>query len=45
MQRNGTKFDRFFMVKKVKNRTTGVGVSTYEVGPDGFSLETLERIV
>lgn len=45
MSRNGTKFDRFFMVKKVKNRTTGVGVSTYEIDEDGFSLETLERIV
>ncbi|MGB1587007.1 MAG: RAD55 family ATPase [Thermoplasmatota archaeon] len=45
MQRNGTKFDRFFMVKKVKNRTTGVGVSTYEIDEEGFSLETLERIV
>lgn len=45
MTRKGTKFERFFMVKKVKNRTQGVGVSTYEVGATGFSLETLERIV
>ncbi len=45
MTRRGTKFERYFMVKKVKNRTTGVGVSTYEIGNDGFSLETLERIV
>ncbi len=45
MTRRGTKFERYFMVKKVKNRTTGVGVSTYEIDKDGFSLETLERIV
>lgn len=45
MTRRGTKFDRYFMVKKVKNRSTGVGVSTYEIGDAGFSLETLERIV
>lgn len=43
--RKGTTFERFFMVKKVKNRTVGIGVSTYEVKPDGFQLETLERIV
>jgi len=45
VQRQGTKFERFLLVKKVRNRMTGVGVSTYDVGPDGFSLETLERIV
>jgi KaiC/GvpD/RAD55 family RecA-like ATPase len=43
--RKGTAFERFFMVKKVKNRTVGIGVSTYEVTADGFQLETLERIV
>ncbi len=43
--RKGTTFERFFMVKKVKNRTVGIGVSTYEVTTDGFKLETLERIV
>lgn len=45
MTRKGTTFERFFMVKKVKNRAAGIGVSTYEVTPHGFVLETLERIV
>lgn len=43
--RKGTNFERFFLVKKVKNRSFGVGVSTYEVRREGFHLETLERIV
>ncbi len=43
--RKGTSFERFFMVRKVKNRTHGIGVSTYDVTPTGFHLETLERIV
>lgn len=43
--RKGTTFERYFMVKKVKNRTTGIGVSTYNVTAQGFQLETLERIV
>lgn len=43
--RKGTTFERFFMVKKVKNRATGIGVSTYETTAQGFHLETLERIV
>lgn len=43
--RKGTSFDRFFLVRKVKNRTVGIGVSTYQIGPTGFELETLERIV
>lgn len=43
--RKGTTFERFFMVRKVKNRSHGIGVSTYEVTPTGFLLETLERIV
>ena len=45
MTRKGTTFERFCMVKKVKNRSTGVGVSTYQITPQGFHLETLERIV
>lgn len=45
MTRKGTTFERFCLVKKVKNRAHGIGVSTYEVGADGFHLETLERIV
>ena len=45
VNRKGTSFERFFMVKKVKNRAYGIGISTYEIGPDGFRLETLERIV
>lgn len=43
--RKGTAFERFFMVRKVKNRSTGIGVSTYEVTANGLVLETLERIV
>lgn len=43
--RKGTTFERFFMVKKVKNRAYGIGVSTYDITPHGFRLETLERIV
>lgn len=43
--RKGTSFERFFMVRKVKNRTHGIGVSTYDVTPSGLVLETLERIV
>lgn len=43
--RKGTTFERFFMVKKVKNRAYGIGVSTYDITPQGFRLETLERIV
>lgn len=43
--RKGTTFERFFMVKKVKNRAYGIGVSTYDIAPEGFQLETLERIV
>jgi KaiC/GvpD/RAD55 family RecA-like ATPase len=45
VSRKGTTFERFFMVKKVKNRAYGIGVSTYDIAPDGFRLETLERIV
>jgi hypothetical protein len=29
----------------VKNRSHGIGVSTYDVTPSGLLLETLERIV
>lgn len=43
--RKGTTFERFFMVKKVKNRAYGIGVSTYDITQQGFRLETLERIV
>lgn len=43
--RKGTTFERFFMVKKVKNRAYGIGVSTYDITAQGFRLETLERIV
>ncbi|MEA3189426.1 MAG: hypothetical protein QOD77_8 [Thermoplasmata archaeon] len=43
--RKGTTFERFLMVKKVKNRSYGIGVSTYDITPQGFHLETLERIV
>lgn len=43
--RKGTTFERFFMVRKVKNRSHGIGVSTYDVTPSGLVLETLERIV
>lgn len=43
--RKGTSFERFFMVRKVKNRGHGIGVSTYDVTPTGLVLETLERIV
>ena len=45
VSRKGTTFERYFMVKKVKNRSYGIGVSTYEVTDKGFMLETLERIV
>lgn len=45
VSRKGTSFERFLMVKKVKNRSTGIGVSTYEITPTGFYLETLDRIV
>lgn len=43
--RKGTSFERFFLVRKVKNRPDSVGVSTYELTNKGFTLETLERIV
>lgn len=43
--RKGTTFERFFMVRKVKNRSHGIGVSTYDVTASGLVLETLERIV
>ncbi len=43
--RKGTSFERYFMVKKVKNRSHGVGISTYDITQRGFHLETLERIV
>ncbi|HLF16552.1 MAG TPA: hypothetical protein VI796_03870, partial [Candidatus Thermoplasmatota archaeon] len=43
--RKGTTFERFFMVRKVKNRSHGIGVSTYDIRPSGVHLETLERIV
>lgn len=43
--RKGTSFERFFMVRKVKNRSHGIGVSTYDVTANGLVLETLERIV
>lgn len=43
--RKGTTFERFFMVRKVRNRSHGIGVSTYEVTAQGLVLETLERIV
>lgn len=45
VNRKGTTFERFFLVKKVKNRPNSVGVSTYDLAASGFTLETLERIV
>ncbi len=45
VNRKGTSFERFFLVKKVKNRPNSVGVSTYNLTTTGFTLETLERIV
>lgn len=45
VNRKGTVFERFFLVKKVKNRPDAVGVSTYDLTREGFTLETLERIV
>lgn len=45
VNRKGTTFERFFLVKKVKNRPNAIGVSTYKLGQSGISLETLERIV
>ncbi len=45
MHRKGTSFERYFMVRKIKNRSHGIGVSTYEIGRGGFRMETLERIV
>lgn len=45
VNRKGTTFERFFLVKKVKNRPNSVGVSTYALDTTGFTLETLERIV
>lgn len=45
VNRRGTTFERFFLVKKVKNRPNSVGVSTYDLTTSGFTLETLERIV
>ncbi len=45
VNRKGTTFERFFLVKKVKNRPNSVGVSTYALDSTGFTLETLERIV
>ncbi len=45
VERKGTTFERFFIVKKVRNRNQCVGVSTYEITDRGFELETLERIV
>lgn len=45
VNRKGTNFERFFLVRKVKNRSTGNGVSTYTITPHGFNLETLDRIV
>ncbi len=45
VNRKGTTFERFFLVKKVKNRPNSVGVSTYALDTHGITLETLERIV
>ncbi len=45
VNRKGTTFERFFLVKKVKNRPNSVGVSTYALGAQGITLETLERII
>lgn len=44
VNRRGASFERFLMVRKVKNRPQGAGVSTYALTRDGFVLETLERI-
>jgi KaiC/GvpD/RAD55 family RecA-like ATPase len=44
VNRRGAALERYLIVRKVKNRNYGTGVSTYSLTRNGFVLETLDRI-
>ena len=43
--RRGSQFEKFLMVKKVRNKFHGVGVAPYQVNERGFQLDNLNRIL
>lgn len=45
VQRRGAQFEKFLMVKKVRNKFLGVGVAPYQVTGRGFELDNLNRIL
>lgn len=44
-QRKGSQFEKFLLVKKVRNKFLGVGVAPYQITRLGFELENLNRIL
>ncbi|HEX9816515.1 MAG TPA: RAD55 family ATPase [Candidatus Thermoplasmatota archaeon] len=43
--RRGSQFEKFLLVKKVRNKFHGVGVAPYQVNERGFQLDNLNRIL
>lgn len=43
--RRATQFEKFLMVKKVRNKYVGVGVAPYQITEKGFELDNLSRIL
>lgn len=43
--RRGSQFEKFLLVKKVRNKFHGVGVAPYQVNERGFQLDNLDRIL
>ncbi len=43
--RRGSQFEKFLLVKKVRNKFLGVGVAPYQVNERGFQLDNLNRIL
>ncbi|HLE47364.1 MAG TPA: hypothetical protein VI818_03630 [Candidatus Thermoplasmatota archaeon] len=43
--RRGAEFEKFLLVKKVRNKYTGTGVAPYQVTERGFEIDSLNRIM
>jgi KaiC/GvpD/RAD55 family RecA-like ATPase len=43
--RRGSQFEKFLLVKKVRNKYLGVGVAPYQITNRGFALDDLNRIL
>lgn len=44
-QRRGSQFEKFLVVRKLKNKVIGLGIAPYKVTRDGFELDDLQRIL